>query len=401
MQIHELTQSKKTTLKEYDPNGSPQKKNFGAGVGPGVQPQYTATPRMKATPTPGAAPRLPAPSTGAVTPAAPAPELQTIDAPAQLPAPTAAKQLGTNYDSNVIDVEAKPKLNKPALPAPTPAAQPAPTAAPAPTPTAAPAPTPAPTPTAAAYNQPAYNVPLATAPDTKTTMPTNMSTTGAPVVNVTPATSKSALPPTPPPLKFDPLGSAVKALTAHNANQSGVGFLNKDNHIPMVRQNAVTGGIMVDGKPYDPKNPAHVNAYRDWTYGHRGSERVEIDKDGGVTIDGKPYNANDPKHVAAYKNKLNPSARPTVPPSTPPAATAPNPAPAASAPDAEPSGVEQALIKLGYSPQQAAISAKKVPPGMSEQDAIKLALSGKLRESLTWSRGFDPSRTLLKKIRQL
>jgi hypothetical protein len=202
-------------------------------------------------------------------------------------------------------------------------------------------------------------------------------------------------------LKFDPLGSAVKALTAHNANQSGVGFLNKDNHIPKVRQNAVTGGIMVDGKPYDPKNPAHVNAYRDWTYGHRGSERIETNKDGGITIDGKPYNANDPKHVAAYKNYLNPTARTTVPPSTPPAATAPNPAPAASAPDAEPSGVEQALIKLGYSPQQAAISAKKVPPGMSEQDAIKLALSGKLRESLTWSRGFDPSRTLLKKIRQL
>jgi hypothetical protein len=45
--------------------------------------------------------------------------------------------------------------------------------------------------------------------------------------------------------------------------------------------------------------------------------------------------------------------------------------------------------------------AQKVPPGMSEQDAIKLALSGKLRESLTWSRGFDPSATLLKKIRQL
>jgi hypothetical protein len=45
--------------------------------------------------------------------------------------------------------------------------------------------------------------------------------------------------------------------------------------------------------------------------------------------------------------------------------------------------------------------AAKVPPGTPEQDAIKLALAGKLNESLTWSRGFDPSRTLLKKIRQL
>jgi hypothetical protein len=413
MQIFELTQPKKRKLNELDFGGPPPKKNFGTNVGPGVQPQYTATPRMKSAPQPGPAPRLPAPTTatGALTTTAPAPKLQTIDAPPQLTGPTAAKQIGMD-DPNIVDVVARPKTKtsaqqsalpapaqRLALPAPT---QPAPTAAPAPVP----APAAQPAPTAAAYNQPAYNVPLATAPDTKTTMPTNMSTTGAPVVNVTPATSKSALPPTPPPLKFDPLGSAVKAMTAHNANQGGVGFLNKDNHIPKVRQNAVTGAILVDGEPYNPKNPVHVNAYREWTYGHQGSERIETDKEGGVTIDGKPYNANNPEHVKAYKNHLNPTARPTVPaqrpgaPKSAPAASAPKSAPAASAPDAEPSGVEQALIKLGYSPQQAAISAKKVPPGMSEQDAIKLALSGKLRESLAWSRGFDPSRTLLKKIRQ-
>jgi len=365
MQIFELTAGKKT-LKEYDPNRSPQKKNFGTGVGPGVQPQYTATPRMKATPTPAPAPRLPAPSTGAVTPAAP--KLQTIDAPAQLPAPTAAKQLGTNYDSNVIDVEAKPKLNKPALPAPS--TTPAPTAAPAPA-------APAPAPTAA---------------------PAPASVPTTPEVNVTSATSKSALPPTPPPLKFDPLGSAVKALTAHNANQSGVGFLNKDNHIPKVRQNAVTGAILVDGEPYNPKNPVHVNAYREWTYGHRGSERIETNKEGQVTINGKPYDANNPEHVKAYKNHLNPTAKPIVPAKTPPATAPTNARPGTPS---EPSGVEQALMKLGYSPQGAAAMAAKVPPGMSEQDAIKLALSGQLRESLTWSRSFDPSRTLLKKIRQL
>ena len=387
MQIFELTQPKKRKLNELDFGGPPPKKNFGTNVGPGVQPQYTATPRMKSAPQPGPAPRLPAPTTatGALTTTAPAPKLQTIDAPPQLTGPTAAKQIGMD-DPNIVDVVARPKTKtsaqQSALPAPAQRlALPAPTQ---PT-TAAPAPVPAPA------AQPAPTAAPALTP---------------PEVNVTPATSKSALPPTPPPLKFDPLGSAVKALTAHNANQSGVGFLNKDNHIPKVRQNAVTGAILVDGEPYNPKNPVHVNAYREWTYGHRGSERIETDKEGGVTIDGKPYNANNPEHVKAYKNHLNPTARPTVPaqrpgaPKSAPAASAPKSAPAASAPDAEPSGVEQALIKLGYSPQQAAISAKKVPPGMSEQDAIKLALSGKLRESLAWSRGFDPSRTLLKKIRQ-
>jgi hypothetical protein len=63
--------------------------------------------------------------------------------------------------------------------------------------------------------------------------------------------------------------------------------------------------------------------------------------------------------------------------------------------------VAQALTNLGYTAQQAAAMAAKVPPGTSEQDAIKLGLAGKLNESLTWSRNFDPSRTLLKKIRQL
>ena len=63
--------------------------------------------------------------------------------------------------------------------------------------------------------------------------------------------------------------------------------------------------------------------------------------------------------------------------------------------------VEQALVNLGYTKQEAAAMAQKIPPGTSEQDAIKLALANKLNESLTWSRNFDPSRTLLKKIRQL
>jgi hypothetical protein len=65
------------------------------------------------------------------------------------------------------------------------------------------------------------------------------------------------------------------------------------------------------------------------------------------------------------------------------------------------SDVAQGLISLGYKPKQATAMAAKVPPGTPEQDAIKLALAGKLNESLTWSRSFDPSSTLLKKIRQL
>ena len=75
MQIYELTSGKRN-LKEYDPSRPPPgKPNYATGVGPGVQPQMTATPRMKTAPQPGPAPRLPAPATGAVTPVASAPEL--------------------------------------------------------------------------------------------------------------------------------------------------------------------------------------------------------------------------------------------------------------------------------------------------------------------------------------
>jgi hypothetical protein len=83
-----------------------------------------------------------------------------------------------------------------------------------------------------------------------------------------------------------------------------------------------------------------------------------------------------------------------------PATTA---APAAQKPTTaqQQSDVAQGLISLGYKPKQATAMAAKVPPGTPEQDAIKLALAGKLNESLIWSRSFDPSSTLLKKIRQL
>ena len=54
---------------------------------------------------------------------------------------------------------------------------------------------------------------------------------------------------------------------------------------------------------------------------------------------------------------------------------------------------------MGFTAPQAAAMAAKVPPGTSEQDAIKLGLAGKLNESLTWSRSFDPGATLYKKMK--
>jgi hypothetical protein len=63
----------------------------------------------------------------------------------------------------------------------------------------------------------------------------------------------------------------------------------------------------------------------------------------------------------------------------------------------------QALTKLGFKPKEAAAAVKQVPPNTSTSDAIRQILSRQqpMSESLTWSRDFDPSSTLLKKIRQL
>jgi hypothetical protein len=67
----------------------------------------------------------------------------------------------------------------------------------------------------------------------------------------------------------------------------------------------------------------------------------------------------------------------------------------------------QALAKLGYKPREAEAAVKQLPPNISTQDAIKQILRGTPAtsdqatvESLSWSRGFDPSATLLKKIKQ-
>lgn len=66
----------------------------------------------------------------------------------------------------------------------------------------------------------------------------------------------------------------------------------------------------------------------------------------------------------------------------------------------------QALAKLGYKPKEAEAAVRQLPPNISTQDAIKQILRGTpatsdqaMVESLTWSRGFDPSATLYKKIK--
>jgi hypothetical protein len=54
---------------------------------------------------------------------------------------------------------------------------------------------------------------------------------------------------------------------------------------------------------------------------------------------------------------------------------------------------------MGYTAQQAAALAAKVPQGTNTNDAVKQILQGKITESLNWSRKFNPSAILLKKMK--
>jgi len=369
MQIFELTQSRKSRLNEYDPDRSPDEPNYGTGVGPGVQPQYTATPRMKTAPQPGPAPQLPPPNTttGAVTPVAPSPELQTIDAPPQLTGPAATKQIGTNYDPNVIDVDAKVVPNSTQSPAP------------------------APNYSAGNYNQ-TSNAPTASVPATNTAMPANMSTTGAPAPDVVDPTlaaaSKVGMTAAKPP-GVDVGGAIARALMKHNAGKAGLGYLlPKDPNTEVYVDR--TGRITVGGQPYNAKNPVHQRAAGNITIsgqpynpdipGHRaaylafknnagrgGGGAIKIDQNGVVTVNDQPFDPSNPTHIAAWQQRQQGSPVRATPPAAQPA------------------------------PQQSATQQRPAASAQTTQSPANTAAP--TTESLTWSRDFDPSQTLLKKMK--
>jgi hypothetical protein len=260
-------------------------------------------------------------------------------------------------------------------------------------------------------------------------MPTNMSTTGAPVASpatgIDPALAAAGKVKmgAPQGRKANIGGAIANAMQAYNANKVGLGYLlPKDaknevyvdstgkitiDDVPYDAANPehqrIVGKITIGGKPYNGANPEHRAAYLAFrnTASQGGADTVKIDADGKITVLGQPFNPANPGHVQAYRKFMLGSSVKTTPPQATPAATQQPPA-ARQQPPAAAQGspaVAQALEKMGFTAPQAAALAAKVPPGTSEQDAIKLGLAGKLNESLIWSRKFDPSATLLKKIK--
>jgi hypothetical protein len=406
MQIFELTQKRK--LNEYDPSRSPPgTPNYATGVGPGVKPQMTVTPTVSGSPTV-------APATSATpnfaTGVGPGVKSQMTATPtvsgASTVAPAPAPALANpNYGTGV-----GPGVKSQMTATPTAQGSSAVTPAPAPAPVS---------------SQPTYNVPLAKVPATNTAMPSNMSTTGTPVASPTsgvdPAlAAASKVNMTGPQGRKANIGGAIaNAMQAYNANKVGLGYLlPKDakeevytdstgkitiDDVPYDATNPehqrIVGTITIGGKPYNGANPEHRAAYLAFknTAGRGGSDTVKIDANGGVTVLGQPFDPGNPAHVQAYRQHvLGSSVAQTPPPAAPqqPPAVQPPSATATGSPE-----VVQALTKMGYTAQQAAALAAKVPPGTNTNDAVKQILQGKITESLSWSRGFNPGATLYKKMK--
>jgi hypothetical protein len=411
MQIFELTQKRK--LNEYDPSRSPPgTPNYATGVGPGVKPQMTVTPTVSGSPTV-------APATSATpnfaTGVGPGVKSQMTATPTVsgastvAPAPAPAPALATPNFATGVGPGVKSQMTA------TPTAQGSSAVTPAPAPAPAPV-----------SSQPTYNVPLAKVPATNTAMPSNMSTTGTPVASPTsgvdPAlAAASKVNMTGPQGRKANIGGAIaNAMQAYNANKVGLGYLlPKDakeevytdstgkitiDDVPYDATNPehqrIVGTITIGGKPYNGANPEHRAAYLAFknTAGRGGSDTVKIDANGQVTVLGQPFDPGNPAHVQAYRQHVLGSS--VV--QTPPPATPQQPPPAAQQPPATATGssdVKDALLGLGYTAQQAAALAAKVPPGTSTEDALRQILQRKITESLTWSRKFDPSATLLKKMK--
>jgi hypothetical protein len=254
-----------------------------------------------------------------------------------------------------------------------------------------------------------------------------MSTTGTPVASPTagvdPALSAaSKVKMTGPQGRKANIGGAIaNAMQAYNANKVGLGYLlPKDaknevytdstgkitiDDVPYDAANPehqqIVGTITIGGKPYNGANPEHRAAYLAFknTAGRGGSDTVKIDSGGKVTVLGQPFDPANPAHVQAYRQHvLGSSVAQTPPPATPQQPPAAQP-PSATATATGSPEVVQALAKMGYTAQQAAALAAKVPPGTNTSDAVKQILQGKITESLSWSRGFNPGATLYKKMK--
>jgi hypothetical protein len=222
-----------------------------------------------------------------------------------------------------------------------------------------------------------------------------MSTTGSPVA-ATPAPAPAPIAGVDPALaaagkvkmtgpqgrKANIGGAIANAMQAYNANKVGLGYL-----LPKDAKNEVytdsTGKITIDGVPYDATNPEHQRlvgkitiggkpyngadpehsaaylAFKN-TAGRGSADIVKIDPSGKVTIAGQPFDPGNPGHVMAYRQHVLSSSVVHAPPPAPPPAPAQQPPATQSGQPAQPSPTT---------------------------------------ESLTWSRNFDPSATLLKKMK--
>lgn len=178
------------------------------------------------------------------------------------------------------------------------------------------------------------------------------------------------------------LAAFADALQRHNAYQAGLGHL-VDKEGPEVEVDYTTGEITIGGQKYNPTDPNHIKALRN--YGTHNTLQQPNSQTSGPAAGQQPATAPT---AASPLVRLDPN----------------NPADAKILAKLQAQQAPQQPAPQAQQPQQTPQQSAPPTPEQirkAKQQAAAAAAQRAMAESLSWSRSFDPSRTLLKKIRQL
>ena len=183
------------------------------------------------------------------------------------------------------------------------------------------------------------------------------------------------------------LAAFADALQRHNAYQAGLGHL-VDKEGPEVEVDYTTGEITIGGQKYNPTDPNHIKALRNY-----GTHNI-LQQPNSQTS--RPAAGQQPATAPTAASPLVRVGGQVLDPN--------NPADAKILAKLQAQQAPQQPAPQAQQPQQTPRQLAPPTPEQirkAKQQAAAAAAQRAMTESLSWSRSFDPSRTLLKKIRQL
>ena len=258
------------------------------------------------------------------------------------------------------------------------------------------------------YSDTTMNAPAASVPNTKSMMPTNMmpSTATAPVAKP----MGTAMPMNPyqvPTARTTttPAAAPSTAMTTTSAPGFNAGTRARSSAAPAPELQTIDAPAQLTG-PAQAKQLGMANPdITDVVAKAPTAKRVPAPNLAALPAPAAPitpnYSSGDYDATTNAPTASVPTTKSMMPANMMPrTATAP-PKPAVSTTAAK-NDIVQALKKLGYKSKEAEAAIRGLPPNISTSDAIRQILRGKptTTESLTWSKNFDPGRSLHRKMKQ-